>query len=91
MATRPFHEVFVDAMHRHGYNQSTLADASGVSLDVVHRLCKGTRGTSVGNAIRLARILGLDIELFDRAKSAPGGPRRPGAASPRGSAVRRVA
>ena len=67
MATRPFPEVFCKAMRERGFNQTTLAEASGVSLDVVHRLSKGTRGTSISNALALSRVLGLDPALFDRA------------------------
>lgn len=81
-------------MVRKGFNQSTLAEASGVSLDVVHGICTRGRGTGVRNALALSRVLDIDPVLFDkpRAQQAPGGPRRPRVASPATrSAERRVA
>lgn len=60
-------KVLAAAMTRKGFKtQTALAEASGVTLDVVHKLCAGTRtSTSVSNALALSRVLDIDPLLFD--------------------------
>lgn len=94
MRRKTLAEIVKEAMARKGFNQSTLAEASGVSLDVVHGICTRERGTGIRNALALSRVLDIDPALFDkpRTRRASGGPRRPRVASPvTSSDERRVA
>jgi len=85
------------AMARKGLSQTRLAEITGVTLDVIHRLCAGSRGTSICNALAISGVLGIDIKAFDqraknkaarekaaRASRRRGGPQRPPVASPSG-------
>lgn len=89
------------AMARKGLTQTRLAKITGVSLDVIHRLCAGSRGTSICNALAISAVLGIDITAFDqrakkraarkkadRASRRRGGPQRPAVASPSGDVAR---
>lgn len=49
-----------------GYMQSQLADASGTSLMFISQLENGKETAQLGKAIRIANMVGLNIEISER-------------------------
>ncbi|WP_165171428.1 helix-turn-helix domain-containing protein [Adlercreutzia sp. ZJ242] len=49
-----------------GYTQSQLADASGASLMFVSQLENGKETVQLGKALRVANMVGIDVNLSER-------------------------
>ncbi|WP_172136720.1 helix-turn-helix domain-containing protein [Adlercreutzia sp. ZJ473] len=49
-----------------GYTQSQLADASGTSLMFVSQLENGKETAQLGKALRVANMVGIDVNLSER-------------------------
>lgn len=88
-------EALVSALGRRGWSQLDLARALGVNSGTVNNWCMSRRRPSLPFALEIHALLGIPLNTWAKRRSPVhsdhGGPQRPGAASPRGSAARKVA
>jgi transcriptional regulator with XRE-family HTH domain len=54
-----------EAIKRAGLNQSTCAKAAGMAPTIMWRYASGRHKPNVRNAMRIARVLGVDLEDID--------------------------
>lgn len=59
------------AMKRKGFTQEQLADAAGISRNVITRVVTGRRMTSFTNVERIATVLGVSLDEFRPACNRP--------------------
>src|SRR4051794_25083640 len=72
MAT--FAEKLRDLREQRGWTQASLADRSGVPLGTLRDYEQGKRGPLLSNAEKLARALGVSLDVFRQDQVPPGKP-----------------
>ena len=63
-----FGNVIRAAFTRSGLSIKALADRSGVPYSVTHAVVKGERDPILSTAVRLCRVLGLELRPVQRTK-----------------------
>lgn len=62
-----FGKVIQQQRKRRGYTQAYLAEVTGFSTSFISDLENGKPTAEIGKAIFLANLLGLDVEMKERA------------------------
>ena len=62
-----FGKVIQQQRRRRGYTQAYLAEVTGFSTSFISDLENGKPTAEIGKAIFLANLLGLDVEMKERA------------------------